>query len=399
MKKLIAKCMSFIIAVSILIVLVPQTVNAASGTSDFVTRFYQLCLSRDPDPTGLQDWINRLESKEQSGASVAYGFVFSDEFKNRGVSDDEYVKIMYKAFFNRDPDPTGYANWMNAFANGMSRYYVLSGFTNSQEFINLSNSYGINAGCLNLTDVCDVYGNITAFVTRFYQQCLGRGADPTGLHNWVSNLQSKKQTGCDVAYGFVFSDEFINRNTSDDQFIKIMYKAFFNRDPDSTGYSTWMNYLDNGYTRHYVLSGFVNSPEFQKLCANYSINTGSLPLIDEDTSIGVPYWLEFERDSYGGTTLYWAAPNTSGKTINYCYVTLYTYNAVGDPASDKYTGRSYFDYRIVGPIAPDDVILFEELFTYNPTCYEVLVGELTLVFSDGMEKNVWYGYQGYQYNP
>ena len=242
----------------------------------FVTRFYQLCLGREPDPTGLQNWVSNLTNKTQTGADVAYGFVFSDEFKNRGVSDDEFVKIMYRAFFDRDPDPTGYANWMTAISNGMSRYYVLSGFTNSQEFINFSSSYEINAGSLTLTDPVDLYGNITAFVTRFYQQCLGRMPDPTGLHNWVDNLHTGKQTGCDAAYGFVFSDEFQNRNVSNDEFVKIMYKAFFNRDPDPTGYNTWMNDLNSGSSRYFVLAGFVNSQEFSNTCQTYSINSGHL---------------------------------------------------------------------------------------------------------------------------
>ena len=56
---------------------------------------------------------------------------------------------MYKAFFNRDPDPVGYNGWVSDLNSGKSRYHVLAGFVNSREFNELCASYGINAGVLN----------------------------------------------------------------------------------------------------------------------------------------------------------------------------------------------------------------------------------------------------------
>ena len=53
------------------------------GASDFVTRLYQQCLGREPDPTGHSFWVNALQTGQNTGADVAYGFVFSDEFQNR----------------------------------------------------------------------------------------------------------------------------------------------------------------------------------------------------------------------------------------------------------------------------------------------------------------------------
>lgn len=43
----------------------------------FVTRLYQVCLNREPDDAGLNDWVNRLSSGQASGVEVSYGFVFS----------------------------------------------------------------------------------------------------------------------------------------------------------------------------------------------------------------------------------------------------------------------------------------------------------------------------------
>ena len=51
----------------------------ANDLAGFVTRLYQICLDRTPDANGLQSWIDVLQSHRDSGAGVAFGFVFSYE--------------------------------------------------------------------------------------------------------------------------------------------------------------------------------------------------------------------------------------------------------------------------------------------------------------------------------
>jgi len=113
--------------------------------------------------------------------------------------------------------------------------------------------------------------DVETFVTRFYQQCLGRNPDLPGLNGWVDALLNGSICGADTAYGFIFSDEFINRNTNNEEFITILYRAFFDREPDAAGYSGWLNMLNNGANRADVLDGFINSQEFKNLCSGYGI--------------------------------------------------------------------------------------------------------------------------------
>ena len=79
----------------------------------------------------------------QTGSSVVNGFAFSQEFTGRETSTEEFVTILYRALFGREPDPRGYAVWVNYLSGGASRQDVLEGFIHSQEFENLSNGYGI----------------------------------------------------------------------------------------------------------------------------------------------------------------------------------------------------------------------------------------------------------------
>src|SRR5450830_740031 len=118
--------------------------------------------------------------------------------------------------------------------------------------------------------------DVSSFVTRLYQTCLDRGPDPAGLDNWINNLISGKVTGGQAAYGFVFSEELNNRNLNNDQFLVIMYKAFFDRPADTGGYNNWMGLLNGGSSREFVFSNFVNSTEFANLCAKYGIQAGTL---------------------------------------------------------------------------------------------------------------------------
>lgn len=125
---------------------------------------------------------------------------------------------------------------------------------------------------------------VTAFVTRMYQQTLNRQPDPQGLASWVNGLKSGELSGANVARNFIFSQEFTNKNLSNEQFLNVMYKAFFNRAPDPGGYNGWLAKLESGKSREYVLAGFVNSQEFNNLCQEYEINLGSLKVSKASTS-------------------------------------------------------------------------------------------------------------------
>ena len=128
-------------------------------------------------------------------------------------------------------------------------------------------------------------GGVEAFVTRFYIHCLDRQPDAPGLANWVDHLGAGRLSGADVARHFIFSDEFMAKNTTNAQFLQVMYAAFFNRPPDPQGYAGWLDQLERGKSRDFVLSGFVHAPEFIDLCRAYGIrperisSTGPAPAV------------------------------------------------------------------------------------------------------------------------
>lgn len=237
---------------------------------NFVTRFYVQVLGRSPDSWGLSDWVNRLIEGDKSGSDVARGFVLGNEFINQNTSNDEFVNILYITFFNREADAAGLNEWLTQLGSGGSRVDVLNGFLGSQEFINLSNSFGIAASFKPTEGLSRVL--IEEFVTRFYQQVVLRQPDPEGLAAWVDALMLKSLSAEDVGEGFIFSQEFIDHGTDNTEFIKVLYRAFFGRSADLGGLSLWVSSLESGaLTRRQIMYGVLGSLEFIELANSFGI--------------------------------------------------------------------------------------------------------------------------------
>lgn len=142
----------------------------------------------------------------------------------------------------------------------------------------MCNSFGIIPGNITLHENRDMNLNITRFVTHFYHNCQGRNGDPAGLNNWTGGLIDGRYNAVDIAQGFLYSPEFINKNLNPEEFIEILYQTMLCRPSDSSGRATWVSLLNNGTSKEQVIAGFVNSSEFKQLCSNYGISLGHLPL-------------------------------------------------------------------------------------------------------------------------
>jgi len=265
--------MTFLFTVFVGLSVSTQTSAADRSTvENFVTRFYELCLGHSPDSASLNGWVEALLDGYLTASDFANGFVSSKDFLNKNTTNEEYLQILYEAFFNRQLDPVGLQEWLDAMQNGVSREDVLDEFIHAKEFEELCEEYGIKAYEGHFTK--SQREAVEAFVTRFYQLCLGRNPDAAGVDGWTNNLLNQIQTGADVANGFIYSQEFINQNTDNDEYLTILYKAFFNRDPDQAGWDVWISELNAGRDRGEVLNGFINSEEFNELTKAYGIETG-----------------------------------------------------------------------------------------------------------------------------
>ena len=278
------RILAILVIIALCIGCMPAYAQASSAdpVEAFVERLYVNILQRDADSEGLSSWTNVLKTGAESGAKVAQGFVDSNEFKSRNLSDEDYIAILYRTFFDREPDDAGLNAWIAVLNDGLSRLHVFKGFAESNEFTKICNNYGIIRGNAELTAPMDQNEGVTKFIVRCYRLCLGREADEGGLNSWCTQILSGANTAKEAAYGFVFSNEFQSKNLSNEDFVKTMYRVFMDREADSAGLSSWMNVLTQGQSRWHVFNGFADSPEFQKICDSYGVNSGSGMVVGSD---------------------------------------------------------------------------------------------------------------------
>ena len=233
-----------------------------------------MCLKRQPEETGLADWTNRLCNGQISGAEAARGFFLSAEFELWNTTNEEYVELLYNVMMGRASDEGGKADWVYKLNNGVGREGVYRGFAESAEFGNICNDYGIIRGSINVDGLegRDKNPGLTTFVARLYTKALGREYEVDGLNDWCNRITSGQWSINDVSTtGFFTSPEFLAKNLSDDEYVKVLYRTFFDREYDQAGYDDWMRRLAKGTSRNEVMLGFANSREFAELKASFGL--------------------------------------------------------------------------------------------------------------------------------
>ncbi|MCB1335140.1 MAG: pre-peptidase C-terminal domain-containing protein, partial [Roseivivax sp.] len=139
----------------------------------------------------------------------------------------------------------------------MTREQVVRGFSESSEYqINTADRSG---GYSFVTYAAD-WGDE---VYRLYRATLDRDPDATGFAAWAETLAGGRDY-LSVVTGFTASQEFQNvyGNTTDTQFIELLYNNVLNRGSDATGLAGWLNQLQTAaMTRSEVVRGFAESQE------------------------------------------------------------------------------------------------------------------------------------------
>ena len=238
----------------------------------FVYRMYRVCLVREPDEEGFNAWVSVLQGGNATGTQLAYSFLYSPEMLGRNLSNGDYVERVYEATMGRSSDAEGKQAWVKLLNEGLSRKAVISGFVKSMEFANLCAVYGIAQGDYTSDEPRDQNAGAAAYVSRLYTKMLGRAFDPDGLNAWCAAILEAPTTKTllKVALnGFMHSQEFLNKNLNDMDFVKVLYPTFLGRESDPDGLQAWVQALQTGSTRDEVAAGFAYSIEFTNIMAQY----------------------------------------------------------------------------------------------------------------------------------
>ena len=114
-----------------------QSSAAWDANAGMNTRLYRAAFLRNPDTSGLDYWV-RQRWAGRGPVSIANHFASSSEFvaKYGSLTNDDFVTRIYQNVFERDPDPSGRDYWVRKLDGGAGRGQVLSELSNSSEYRN-----------------------------------------------------------------------------------------------------------------------------------------------------------------------------------------------------------------------------------------------------------------------
>lgn len=128
---------------------IPRGTMEPDGTSvcnenvrKFVLRNYSKALGRKGESEGVEYWCHVLNSKKLTPLDIALSFYNSKEFKDKNLSNEEFVESLYESFMGRHSDAEGKAYWLNCMKNGMNKQSVMEAFAKSKEFSNIMSGFG-----------------------------------------------------------------------------------------------------------------------------------------------------------------------------------------------------------------------------------------------------------------
>ena len=86
----------------------------------FVGDAYEHILGRGYDIDGLNYWKKELTSHNKGALDLINNFISTEEFKNKKMSDIDFIKAVYEVLFNRSADEEGLNYWNTIFQKDKS---------------------------------------------------------------------------------------------------------------------------------------------------------------------------------------------------------------------------------------------------------------------------------------
>lgn len=136
--------------------------------------------------------------------------------------------------------------------------------TNKDDWKNkgVADVYGLKSVAISDTDIED-------FISEFYNSFLFKKPPDDELQFWKFALLTKRKTVQDLAKEVILENSVIK--ISDEDFLKKLYKVFFEREPDEGGYNDWLEEMKRNTSREKTIKVFLRSEEFKNKCDFYKI--------------------------------------------------------------------------------------------------------------------------------
>jgi hypothetical protein len=183
---------------------------------------YQQLLGRTPAQAEINLWLGsfRLGARDEQ---VMAAFLASPEYyQHVGGTNKAWIDSLYTQVLGRKADAPGDGFWLQALAAGRTRTSIAYGFTASAE-------------------------HEMQLIQDDYQLYLGRQASTAEVSAWLA-IVNQGMTQEAVAAQFAASAEafFLANNSNVEDWLTYAYRTILNRAPDTAGFNSWDQVLQNG---------------------------------------------------------------------------------------------------------------------------------------------------------
>ena len=113
---------------------------------EYISQLYMGFRGSKADEAGLNYWVGVYNNEGIN--SVIKKLYLSEEAKTNLDTNNEFVTAMYKGIFGRNPDTTGLNFWVNKLNSGLSRETVLNSFFGTKEFKKLVSFYNFKSNSI-----------------------------------------------------------------------------------------------------------------------------------------------------------------------------------------------------------------------------------------------------------
>ena len=225
---------------------------------------------------GVGELINEQDLRSPNGtfsftAAQPGGFVF-------------LPRVQYQGRYFSDSGPAGHLTVEGALLHGPLASYNI---VRSNELVTIADRVGQdgvqtvrNPFRIDFTDLTlafDMEGN-AGKAYRLYRAAFDRKPDSAGLGFWIAALDGGAPIEM-MAEGFIKSVEFANligTSPTNAHILTAVYRNVLHRAPDEAGFAYWLNQMDNGVSVQRLLIDFSESAENKQQVAS-------------EVALGIPY--------------------------------------------------------------------------------------------------------------
>ena len=134
-----------------------------------------------------------------------------------------------------------------------------------------------------------------AYINNSFIQFFNRRATDTEFKYWITNLEYNIYRYEEFARSLLDNYEFRARKLSNEEFINILYRGLFKRNPDRKGLIYWLDQMEGGLDKNSIINIFLESNEFKIPIEAYyrDVDIRKEPLSIYRKSIGDEYGKQF----------------------------------------------------------------------------------------------------------